>query len=89
MAVKVIGAGLAGCEAAWQLANAGFDVELFEIFQSSPHVCEATAELTNNQLFKFRFLLVLSNIICYLPHLTIIINYKISYLACECFNIFM
>lgn len=31
MAVKVIGAGLAGCEAAWQLANAGIEVELYEM----------------------------------------------------------
>lgn len=30
MKVRVIGGGLAGCEAAWQLANAGFDVELCE-----------------------------------------------------------
>ena len=29
--VKVIGAGLAGCEAAWQLANAGIDTELYEM----------------------------------------------------------
>lgn len=29
--VKVIGAGLAGCEAAWQLARAGIDVELYEM----------------------------------------------------------
>lgn len=29
--VKVIGAGLAGCEAAWQLANMGISVELFEM----------------------------------------------------------
>ena len=29
MAVKVIGAGLAGCEAAWQLANADIDVVLY------------------------------------------------------------
>ena len=29
--VKVIGAGLAGCEAAWQLANAGFEVDLYEM----------------------------------------------------------
>lgn len=29
--VKVIGAGLAGCEAAYQLANRGFKVELFEM----------------------------------------------------------
>ena len=31
MKVKVIGAGLAGCEAAWQLANAGISVELYEM----------------------------------------------------------
>ena len=29
--VKVIGAGLAGCEAAWQLARAGIDAELYEM----------------------------------------------------------
>ena len=31
MTVKVIGAGLAGCEAAVQLARRGFDVELHEM----------------------------------------------------------
>ncbi len=31
MKVSVIGAGLAGCEAAWQLANRGILVELFEM----------------------------------------------------------
>ena len=31
MEVKVIGAGLAGSEAAWQLANRGFDVKLYEM----------------------------------------------------------
>ena len=31
MRVKVIGAGLAGCEAAWQLARAGVEVELYEM----------------------------------------------------------
>ena len=31
MKVKVIGAGLAGCEAAWQLANSGIEVELYEM----------------------------------------------------------
>lgn len=31
MVVKVIGAGLAGCEAAWQLANRDIDVELYEM----------------------------------------------------------
>lgn len=31
MTVKVIGAGLAGCEAAWQLAERGFEVDLYEM----------------------------------------------------------
>lgn len=31
MSIKVIGAGLAGCEAAWQAAKAGADVELYEM----------------------------------------------------------
>ena len=29
--VKIIGAGLAGCEAAWQLVQKGISVELFEM----------------------------------------------------------
>ena len=29
--IKIIGAGLAGCEAAWQLANKGVLVELYEM----------------------------------------------------------
>lgn len=32
--VKIIGGGLAGCEAAWQLASAGIEVELYEM---KPH----------------------------------------------------
>ncbi len=35
MTLRVIGAGLAGCEAAWQAAERGLDVELFEM---RPHV---------------------------------------------------
>ena len=31
MTVTVIGAGLAGCEAAWQLAERGFEVRLVEM----------------------------------------------------------
>jgi len=31
MAVKVIGAGLAGCEAAWRLAQEGINVKLYEM----------------------------------------------------------
>jgi methylenetetrahydrofolate--tRNA-(uracil-5-)-methyltransferase len=45
--VKVIGAGLAGCEAAWQLAERGIDVVLVEQkplartpAQTSDHLCE-------------------------------------------------
>ena len=29
--IKVIGAGLAGCEAAWQIANRGIKVKLYEM----------------------------------------------------------
>ncbi len=29
--IKIIGAGLAGCEAAWQIAERGFNVELYEM----------------------------------------------------------
>src|SRR5882672_12498449 len=29
--IKIIGAGLAGCEAAWQCARRGMEVELFEM----------------------------------------------------------
>ena len=31
MSIKVIGAGLAGCEAAWQIAQAGEAVTLYEM----------------------------------------------------------
>ncbi len=47
-AVRVIGAGLAGCEAAWQLARRGVDVTLYEQrpHQRSPaHRGDALAEL--------------------------------------------
>ena len=30
MTINVIGAGLAGCEAAWQIANSGIKVKLYE-----------------------------------------------------------
>ncbi len=46
--VKVIGAGLAGCEAAWQLANQGVQVELYEmkpVKMSPAHHSEDFAEL--------------------------------------------
>jgi len=46
--VKVIGAGLAGCEAAWQLAQRGIEVELYEMkpHKKSPaHHVDTFAEL--------------------------------------------
>lgn len=48
MKIKVIGAGLAGCEAAWQIANRGIDVELYEMkpLKHSPaHKSDDFAEL--------------------------------------------
>lgn len=42
--VKIVGAGLAGSEAAWQLANRGFQVELFEMRPKK----ETGAHLTGN-----------------------------------------
>lgn len=55
MAVKVIGAGLAGCEAAWQLANAGIEVELYEMkpHKFTPaHHYEGMAELVCSNSLK-------------------------------------
>ncbi|HHU03249.1 MAG TPA: methylenetetrahydrofolate--tRNA-(uracil(54)-C(5))-methyltransferase (FADH(2)-oxidizing) TrmFO [Christensenellaceae bacterium] len=46
--VKVIGAGLAGCEAAWQIANRGIKVKLYEMKpdkKSPAHVSNLFAEL--------------------------------------------
>ena len=46
--VKVIGAGLAGCEAAWQLANRGLQVMLYEMKpnkKSPAHHADTFAEL--------------------------------------------
>jgi methylenetetrahydrofolate--tRNA-(uracil-5-)-methyltransferase len=48
MRLTVIGGGLAGCEAAWQAANAGVDVDLYEMrpARSGPaHVTGRLAEL--------------------------------------------
>lgn len=46
--VTVIGGGLAGCEAAWQLANRGFHVDLFEmrpLVMTPAHSTDLLAEL--------------------------------------------
>ncbi len=48
MKVTVIGAGLAGCEAAWQLAERGIEVTLYEqkpLKRSPAHVSDNLAEL--------------------------------------------
>ncbi len=53
--VKVIGAGLAGSEAAWQLAQRGFQVELVEMrpVKSSPaHHTDQFAELVCSNSFR-------------------------------------
>ena len=55
MKVKVIGAGLAGCEAAMQLARRGFEVELFEMKPkkySPAHKYEGFAELVCSNSLK-------------------------------------
>lgn len=53
--IKVIGAGLAGCEAAWQLAQAGLQVELFEMKPekyTSAHKYAGFAELVCSNSLK-------------------------------------
>lgn len=55
MTVKVIGAGLAGCEAAVQLAGRGFDIELHEMKPqkySPAHHYEGFAELVCSNSLK-------------------------------------
>lgn len=55
MTVKVIGAGLAGCEAAVQLAKRGFDVELYEMKPqkySPAHKYQGFAELVCSNSLK-------------------------------------
>ncbi len=55
MTVKVIGAGLAGCEAAWQLAKRGVSVELCEMKpqkKTPAHKTDMLAELVCSNSFK-------------------------------------
>ena len=55
MKVKIIGAGLAGCEAAWQLANRGIEVLLYEMKPkkySPAHKSENFAELVCSNSLK-------------------------------------
>jgi methylenetetrahydrofolate--tRNA-(uracil-5-)-methyltransferase len=53
--VKIIGAGLAGCEAAWQLAEKGIDVRLYEMkpeYKSPAHNSDNFAELVCSNSFR-------------------------------------
>ncbi|HET9181987.1 MAG TPA: methylenetetrahydrofolate--tRNA-(uracil(54)-C(5))-methyltransferase (FADH(2)-oxidizing) TrmFO [Candidatus Angelobacter sp.] len=53
--IKIIGAGLAGCEAAWQCARLGVDVELYEMrpVKSTPaHQTDKFAELVCSNSLK-------------------------------------
>ena len=53
--IKIIGAGLAGCEAAWQLANKGFLVELYEMRpgkKTAAHKTEKFCELVCSNSFR-------------------------------------
>jgi len=53
--VLVIGAGLAGCEAAWQLAERGINVRLFEMKpenKSPAHISPSYAELVCSNSFR-------------------------------------
>ena len=53
--VRVIGAGLAGCEAAWQLARRGIEVDLCEMKpekMSPAHKSENFAELVCSNSLK-------------------------------------
>lgn len=55
MSIKVIGAGLAGCEAAWQIANRGIVVELYEMkpYKKTPaHHSNNFAELVCSNSLK-------------------------------------
>ncbi|MBE6837473.1 MAG: methylenetetrahydrofolate--tRNA-(uracil(54)-C(5))-methyltransferase (FADH(2)-oxidizing) TrmFO [Ruminococcus sp.] len=55
MKAKVIGGGLAGCEAAWQLANAGIETDLYEMkpVKFSPaHKYKGLAELVCSNSLK-------------------------------------
>jgi methylenetetrahydrofolate--tRNA-(uracil-5-)-methyltransferase len=55
MSIRIIGAGLAGCEAAWQCARRGIEVELYEMrpLRSTPaHQTDKFAELVCSNSLK-------------------------------------
>ena len=53
--IVVIGGGLAGCEAAWQLASLGFEVDLYEMrpkVKTEAHISDNLAELVCSNSFR-------------------------------------
>jgi len=57
--INIVGGGLAGSEAAWQLADRGFDVRLFEMRPHTPtgaHKTENLAEIVCSNSFKYTLL---------------------------------
>src|SRR5262245_25929523 len=53
--VTIVGGGLAGCEAAWQLADRGFRVRLYEMRPDTPtgaHKTDRLAEIVCSNSFK-------------------------------------
>ena len=53
--IKIIGAGLAGCEAAWQLADKGFFVDLYEMRpkkKTAAHKTDKFCELVCSNSFR-------------------------------------
>ena len=53
--IIVIGGGLAGCEAAWQIASLGFEVDLFEMrpnVKTEAHISDSLAELVCSNSFR-------------------------------------
>ena len=51
--IRVIGAGLAGCEAAWQIAKAGVPVDLYEMKPKKFSPAHHYAGLAETGLFQF------------------------------------
>lgn len=53
--VRIVGGGLAGCEAAWQLARRGIEVDLFEmrpVRETEAHTSDRLAELVCSNSFR-------------------------------------
>ena len=55
--VTIVGGGLAGCEAAWQLARRGIEVDLFEmrpVRGTGPHSSRVQKRVPNNPTTPIR-----------------------------------